>query len=67
MRCVWLWSGALALGACGGGIPLEEISSEPVAFVRQEASQGLIGIDEFMRNGQDRGCVRIQEVRAILE
>jgi hypothetical protein len=48
MRRIWVWSLALALSACGG-IPLEEISSDPIAFVRQEPAQGLIGVEEFLR------------------
>jgi len=48
MRRLWIWPLALALCACGG-IPLEEISSAPIAFVRQEPAQGLIGVEEFLR------------------
>jgi hypothetical protein len=49
MRWVGLAGLVLALNACGGGIPLEEIAPDPIAFVRQEPARGLIGVDEFLR------------------
>jgi hypothetical protein len=49
MRWIWIGSLLLVLSGCRGGIPLEEIVADPIAFVRQEAAQGLIGVEEFMR------------------
>ena len=40
---------AIALSACGGGVPLEEVNGDPIAFVRQRASEGIVGITEFRR------------------
>jgi hypothetical protein len=37
-----------ALGqGCGGSIPPEALPRDPIAFVRQEPSKGLIGLEEF--------------------
>jgi hypothetical protein len=37
------------LGAgCGAGIRTEELPTDPLAFVRQEASEGIANLDEFM-------------------
>jgi Tol biopolymer transport system component len=35
------------LAACGGGVPLETVPADPIAFVRQEASKGLLSLDTF--------------------
>ena len=36
-----------ALLGCGGGIPLEDVPSAPIAFVRQEPAQGLVDLKSF--------------------
>ncbi len=33
--------------ACGGGIPLESVPDDPIAFVRQEAAKGQLDLDVF--------------------
>jgi dipeptidyl aminopeptidase/acylaminoacyl peptidase len=38
----------LAAVACGGGIPREELPSEPIAFIRREPRMGIGNLDEFM-------------------
>ncbi|MCP4007035.1 MAG: hypothetical protein GY725_22880 [bacterium] len=45
---------ATLLGGCGQGIPLEEIPDEPIAYIRQKASEGILGFNEF------RNAVRIE-------
>ena len=48
MRIGGLGGGVLlSLGACGGGIVAQDIPSDPIAFVRQEASKGLLNLDTF--------------------
>jgi hypothetical protein len=40
---------ALGIAAAGcGGVALEELPTEPLAFVRQEESEGIASLDEFM-------------------
>jgi len=40
---------ALGVAATGcGGVALEELPTEPLAFVRQEESEGIASLDEFM-------------------
>ena len=33
--------------ACGGGFPVDEVPSDPIAFVHLEASKGIVGFQEF--------------------
>lgn len=48
MRVAWLTALAIvACLACGGGIPLEAVPSDPIAFVRQEPAKGLLSLDAF--------------------
>ena len=46
MRRVALLVGLLA-GACAEAVPRAEIPEAPIAFVRQQASEGIVGLDEF--------------------
>ncbi len=39
---------------CGGGIPLETVPSDPIAFVRQEAAKGQLSLDVFREGLQFR-------------
>ncbi len=39
---------ALAAGACSGGIPGSELPSDPIAFVRQSASEGILSREQFL-------------------
>ena len=51
VRAAW----GLLLGtclACGGGIPLESVPDDPIAFVRQEAAKGQLGLDVFREGMQ---------------
>ncbi len=55
MRPAWAWM--LGIGVClgcGGGIPLETVPSDPIAFVRQEAAKGQLGLDVFREGLQFR-------------
>ncbi len=40
--------------ACGGGIPLESVPDDLIAFVRQEAAKGKLGLDVFRQGLQLR-------------
>ena len=45
---------ALAVFGCSG-LPLGEVTDAPIAFIRQHASKGILGLDEF------RDAVRIED------
>lgn len=38
---------ALAVAGCSTGFPEEELPDAPIAFMRQEASEGIAGLEEF--------------------
>ncbi|MFQ5515323.1 MAG: TolB family protein [Myxococcota bacterium] len=46
MRARWL-SVLLVAAGCGGRIILDEVPSDPIAFVRQEPSKGLLNLETF--------------------
>ena len=55
MRAARLTLPVLALGlGCGGGIPLESVPSDPIAFVRQGPTQGGLSLDTFRKGLQIR-------------
>jgi len=55
VRAAWASLPGIVLGlACGGGIPLATVPSDPIAFVRQEAAKGQLGLDVFREGLQIR-------------
>ncbi len=42
-----LWGLSLLLAGCGGGLDRQEVPSDPIAYLRQDA-RGLSGVDQFI-------------------
>jgi hypothetical protein len=40
----------LIAAGCGGGVPLEDVPSDPIAFIRQEPRYGVSNVAEFMNS-----------------